>query len=149
MWKKGLSVLLLSVLFVQWCLQPVYCLELTSNEVEAILKEVDLMQQELNTLKISLAMLEKVSREQRSSLAMLEARLQKALQSLENSEADLIQSKKELEIVRAELKALKDEITELNKLYSRQKKEKIIWMAIGISVSVIFTGYVIYKEVKR
>lgn len=149
MWKRKISVILFLVLFSQFCLQPVFSLQLTEEETQAILNEAELIRGELNALKITLTMLETVSSEQRERLAMLEARLQKALQSLEKSEADLIQSKAELEIVKIELKILKDEITELNKLYAKQKKEKIIWMTAAISIALVFSGYMIYKEIKR
>nr|DAP19119.1 MAG TPA: Peptidoglycan endopeptidase [Caudoviricetes sp.] len=152
MWRRRLSVLLFAVLCVQVCLQPVYCLELTDEEAEAILSEAELIRNELNGLKITLLMLESALSEQKQRLAMLEARLKKALQSLESSEADLIQSKKELETVKGELEILRQDVIALNKLYLKQKREKMIWMTAAISFGVGFTGlaiYVLYTGVKK
>lgn len=149
MWKRSLSVILFLVLFSQVCLLPVFSLELTDEETEEILREAELIRGELNALKINLTMLEKVSSGQKERLVKLEEKLKKALQSLEMSEADLIQSKKELELVKMELQTLKEDIIELNKLYLKQKREKIIWMTAAISLGLAFTGFIIYKEVRR
>ena len=149
MWRKSLSIILFLVLFSQVCLLPVFSLELTDEETEAILKEMELIRGELNALKINLMILEKVSSGQKERLVKLEEKLKKALLSLEMSEADLIQSKKELELVKTELQTLKEDIIELNKLYLKQKREKIIWMTTAISLGLAFTGFIIYKEVRR
>ncbi len=149
MWKRSLSIILFLVLFSRVFLLPVFSLELTDEETEAILKETELIRGELNALKINLTMLEKVSSGQKERLVKLEEKLKKALQSLEMSEADLIQSKKELELVKTELQTLKEDIIELNKLYLKQKREKIIWMTTAISLGLAFTGFIIYKEVRR
>lgn len=149
MWRRSLSVILFLVLFSQVCLLPVFSLELTDEETEAILKEAELIRGELNALKINLMMLEKVSSGQKERLVKLEEKLKKALLSLEMSEADLIQSKKELELVKTELQTLKEDIIELNKLYLKQKREKIIWMTTAISLGLAFIGFIIYKEVRR
>ena len=149
MWRKSLSVILFLVLFSQVCLLPVFSLELTDEETEEILREAELIRGELNALKINLMILEKVSSGQKERLVKLEEKLKKALLSLEMSEADLIQSKKELELVKTELQTLKEDIIELNKLYLKQKREKIIWMTTAISLGLAFTGFIIYKEVRR
>ena len=149
MWKRSLSVILFLVLFSQVCLLPGFSLELTDEETEAILKEAELIRGELNAVKINLTTLEKVSSGQKERLVKLEEKLKKALLSLEMSEADLIQSKKELELVKTELQTLKEDIIELNKLYLKQKREKIIWMTTAISLGLAFTGFIIYKEVRR
>ena len=149
MWKRSLSVILFLVLFSQVCLLPGFSLELTDEETEAILKEAELIRGELNAVKINLTTLEKVSSGQKERLVKLEEKLKKALQSLEMSETDLIQSKKELELVKTELQTLKEDIIELNKLYLKQKREKIIWMTTAISLGLAFTGFIIYKEVRR
>lgn len=138
MWKRSLSIILFLVLFSQVCLLPVFSLELTDEETEAILKEAELIRGELNALKINLTMLEKVSSWQKERLVKLEEKLKKALQSLEMSEADLIQSKKELELVKTELQTLKEDIIELNKLYLKQRRKKIIWMTTAISLGLAF-----------
>ena len=149
MWKRSLSVILFLVLFSQVCLLPGFSLELTDEETEAILKEAELIRGELNAVKINLTTLEKVSSGQKERVVKLEEKLKKALLSLEMSEADLIQSKKELELVKTELQTLKEDIIELNKLYLKQKREKIIWMTTAISLGLAFTGFIIYKEVRR
>lgn len=149
MWRRRLSVLLFAVLCVQVCSPPVFCLELTDEEAEAILRDAELIRDELNGLKITLTMLESVSSEQKQRLAMLEAKLEKALQSLEKSEADLIQSKTELETVKSELQTLRQDVIELNKLYVKQKRKKIAWMSAAISVALAFAGFAIYEGVKR
>lgn len=149
MWRKSLSVILFLVLFSQVCLLPGFSLELTDEETEEILKETELIRSELNALKINLTMLEKVSSGQKERLVKLEEKLKKALLSLEMSEADLIQSKKELELVKTELQTLKEDIIELNKLYLKQRRKKIIWMTTAISLGLAFTGFIIYKEVRR
>lgn len=149
MWRKSLSVILFLVLFSQVCLLPVFSLELTDEETEEILREAELIRGELNALKINLTMLEKVSSGQKERLVKLEEKLKKALQSLEMSETDLIQSKKELELVKTELQTLKEDIIELNKLYLKQRRKKIIWMTTAISLGLAFTGFIIYKEVRR
>ena len=149
MWRKSLSVILFLVLFSQVCLLPGFSLELTDEETEEILREAELIRGELNALKINLTMLEKVSSGQKERLVKLEEKLKKALQSLEMSETDLIQSKKELELVKTELQTLKEDIIELNKLYLKQRRKKIIWMTTAISLGLAFTGFIIYKEVRR
>lgn len=149
MWRKSLSVILFLVLFSQVCLLPVFSLELTDEETEAILKEAELIRGELNALKINLTMLEKVSSGQKERLVKLEEKLKGALQSLEKSGTDLIQSKKGLELVKTELQTLKEDIIELNKLYLKQRRKKIIWMTAAISLGLAFTGFIIYKEVRR
>lgn len=149
MWKRRVSILLFLVFSSQLFCSHIHSLDLTEVELQEILSEAESIRGELNALKINLSMLETMSKTQRKKLRMLEARLQKVLQLLDKSKADLIQSSEELKIVKTELETLKSDIAELNRLYLKQRREKIVWMTTAISVGLVFVGFIVYKEVRK
>lgn len=113
---------------------------LTMEQVSAIRKDLESIQNEVLLLKALSQELTAESDAWKNKCSLLETQLTQALQELASSSETAIELQKKVGALRNLLEELKSDYAALNRLYLKQKKTARLWRTVAVTFILISVG---------